>query len=64
MTLTVSHRPYHKGLTLLTSVDGVLCTTECANGTRVWTCRHIDGTVSLVLNKPERGTAPKVYRGR
>lgn len=45
-------------------VDGVLCTTECANGTRVWTCRHIDGTVSLVLNKPERGTAPKVYRGR
>ena len=53
-------------------VDGVLCTTECANGTRVWICRHIDGTVSLVLNKPERGTAPKVvftnnpkvYRGR
>ena len=41
-------------------VDGVLCTTECANGTRVWICRHIDGTVSLVLNKPEKGTSPKV----
>ena len=34
--------------------------TECANGTRVWICRHIDGTVSLVLNKPEKGTSPKV----
>jgi hypothetical protein len=46
-------------------VDGVLCTTECANGTRVWICRHIDGTVSLVLNKPEKGTAPKVvFLGR
>lgn len=41
-------------------VDGVLCTTECANGTRLWVCRHIDGTVSLVLNKPERGVSPKV----
>lgn len=41
-------------------VDGVLCTTECANGTRVWICRHLDGTVSLVLNKPELGTSPKV----
>ena len=41
-------------------VDGCLCTTECANGTRVWICRHIDGTVSLVLNKPEKGTTPKV----
>ena len=41
-------------------IDGVLCTTECANGTRVWICRHIDGTVSLVLNKPEKGTFPKV----
>ena len=41
-------------------VDGVLCTTECANGTRTWICRHLDGTVTLVLNKPERGASPKV----
>lgn len=41
-------------------VDGILCPTECANGTRVWICRHLDGTVSLVLNKPEKGTAPRV----
>lgn len=41
-------------------VDGVLCTTECANGTRVWICRHLDGTVSLVLNKPEKEVVPKV----
>ena len=41
-------------------VDGFLCPTECANGTRVWICRHLDGTISLVLNKPEKGTAPKV----
>lgn len=41
-------------------VDGILCPTECANGTRVWICRHLDGTVTLVLNKPEKGTSPKV----
>lgn len=41
-------------------VDGILCPTECANGTRVWVCRHVDGTLSLVLNKPEKGVAPKV----
>ena len=41
-------------------VDGILCPTECANRTRVWLCRHIDGTISLVLNKPEKGTSPKV----
>lgn len=41
-------------------VDGFLCTTQCANGTRVWICRHIDGTVSLVLNKTEKGVSPKV----
>ena len=41
-------------------VDGFLCTTQCASGTRVWICRHIDGTVSLVLNKPEKGVSPKV----
>ena len=42
-------------------VDGFLCSTECANGTRVWICRHIDGTVSLVLNKPEKGTSPRAH---
>ena len=41
-------------------VDGVLCTTECANGTRVWLCRHVDGTISLVLNKPDLSTIPQV----
>ena len=41
-------------------VGDTLCTTECANGTRAWRCLHLDGTVSLVLNKPERGVRPKV----
>ena len=41
-------------------VDGVLCPTECANGTRVWVCRHVDGTMSLVLNKPDLSTSPQV----
>ncbi len=41
-------------------VNGILCSTECANGTRVWICHHVDGTISLVLNKPEKGTSPKV----
>ncbi len=41
-------------------VDDILCPTECANGTPVYVCRHLDGTVSLVLNKPEKGTSPKV----
>ena len=41
-------------------VDGVLCPTECANGTRVWVCRHVDGTFSLVLNKPDLSTIPQV----
>ncbi len=36
------------------------CTTECASGTRAWSCLHLDGTVSLVLNRPERGVRPKV----
>ena len=39
-------------------VDGRFCPTECANGTRVWLCRHIDGTVSVVLNKPDHGVRP------
>ena len=41
-------------------VDGVLCPTECANGTRVWACRHVDGSISLVLNKPDLSTTPQV----
>ena len=41
-------------------VGDVLCTTGCANGTRTWVCHHVDGTVSLVLNKPEKGTEPMV----
>lgn len=41
-------------------VGNTLCTTECANGTRAWRCLHLDGTVSLVLDKPERGVSPKV----
>ena len=38
--------------------DGRFCPTECANGTKVWLCRHIDGTLSIVLNKPEHGVRP------
>ena len=34
-------------------VDGVLCPTECANGTRVWVCRHVDSRISFVFNKPD-----------
>lgn len=41
-------------------VDNVLYTTECPNGTRTWVCRHVDGSVSLCLNKPEHGVHPKV----
>lgn len=33
---------------------------ECASGTRVWCCQHLDGTVSLVMNKPEKGVGPKI----
>ena len=40
--------------------NGVLCTTECPNGTKVWVCSHIAGTVSLVKDKPEKRTSPKV----
>ena len=32
--------------------------TQCANGTKVWLCRHPCGAVSVVLNKPEHGTLP------
>lgn len=41
-------------------VDNVLCTTECPNGTRTWICRHVNGSLSLCLNKPEHGVPPKV----
>lgn len=41
-------------------VGDTLCTTECANGTRAWCCRHLDGTVSLVLNKPEKERGPRI----
>ena len=39
---------------------GRFCPTECASGTRVWLCRHTDGTVSVVLNKPEHGVRPVI----
>ena len=41
-------------------VDGVQCPTGCANGTRVRVCRHVDGSISLVLNKPDLSTTPQV----
>lgn len=41
-------------------VDNVLCTTECPNGTKTWVCRHVDGSLSLCLNKPVHGVRPKV----
>ena len=40
--------------------DGRFCSTECANGTKVWLCRHMDGTLSIVLNKPEHGVRPSI----
>ena len=40
--------------------DGRFCPTECANGTKVWLCRHMDGTLSIVLNKPEHGVRPSI----
>lgn len=39
-------------------VDGLHHPTECANGTKVWLCRHIDGSLSAVLKKPEHGVSP------
>ena len=41
-------------------VGGTLCKTECANGTKVWCCQHLDGTVSLVMNKPTKEQGPKI----
>ena len=37
-----------------------LCKTECANGTKAWCCLHLDGTVSLVMNKPEKERGPQI----
>jgi hypothetical protein len=42
------------------AVDGRFCPTECANGTKVWLCRHIDGTLSAVLKKPEHNVRPVI----
>lgn len=39
---------------------GRFCSTECANGTWVWLCRHVDGSVSAVLNKPSHEEGPRV----
>lgn len=40
--------------------DGRFCPTECANGTKVWLCRHMDDTLSIVLNRPEHGVRPTI----
>ena len=40
--------------------DGRFCPTECANGMKVWLCRHVDDTVSVVLNKLEHGVRPTI----
>ena len=40
-------------------VDGMWCPTGCANGTRGWLCQHVDGSFSIVLNKPEHFSASK-----
>ena len=40
-------------------VDGMWCPTGCANGTCCWLCRHVDGSFSIVLNKPEHVSASK-----
>ena len=41
-------------------LDGRFCPTECANGTKVWLCHHIDGTLSAVLKKPEHDVRPVI----
>lgn len=42
------------------NVDNHVCPTECANGTWVYLCRHVDGSFSLVLKKPVHGERPIV----
>ena len=39
--------------------DGVV-PTQCANGTKVWVCRHAGGETSVVLNAPAHGEHPVV----
>lgn len=39
-------------------VEDRFCPTECANGTKVWLCRHVGGTFSVLHNKPEHGAHP------
>ncbi|MBQ7252341.1 MAG: transposase family protein [Kiritimatiellae bacterium] len=34
--------------------------TQCANGTKVWVCRHAGGETSVVLNAPAHGEPPVV----
>ena len=34
--------------------------TECASGTRIWLCHHIDGSMSAVLRKPDHGVRPVI----
>lgn len=38
----------------------ILFPTECANGTKVWLCSHVDGTHSVVLNKPDHDVRPVI----
>lgn len=40
--------------------ENQLFPTECANGTKVWLCSHVDGTYSVVLNKPDHGVRPTI----
>lgn len=41
-------------------VDGRWCPTECPNGTRAFLYRHVDGSMSIALNKPTHSEPPKV----
>lgn len=48
------------GLRGRVDVDGITCPTQCANGTRAYLCRHVDGSFSILLGKPSRETKPVV----
>ena len=56
------HQVWQDRLPAYAAREGVTGDTplEDVNGTRVWVCRHVDGTISLVLNKPDLSTAPQV----
>ena len=41
-------------------VDGLWCPTGCPNGTRAFLYRHVDGSISIALNKPTHSGPPKV----